>query len=191
MQCVPFDFARQATTHEATRHATAFDRFHRCFGTWPNLRPIHNLRRSTTVTTQQRRLNNDDSATATQQRRLANDDSTTVTTQQVQPFSADKLAGDIAWWRLIARLRPRATATMCRFLNTHAKICVHMVSGALPDAWRASALNVAHRLRLQDTLEACAAALDGHHGADAALAMAPLLGEPAVDAAWAHSKPLK
>ena len=51
------------------------------------------------------------------------------------------------------------------------------------------ALNVAHRLK--DTLEACAATLDGHHGADAALAMTPLLGEPTVDAAWAHSKPLK
>ena len=64
-------------------------------------------------------------------------------------------------------------------------VCPH---GSLQQAATAS-LNVAHRLK--DTLEACAATLDGHHGADAALAMAPLLGEPVVDAAWAHSKPVK
>merc|ERR1711957_951112 len=64
----------------------------------------------------------------------------------------------------------------------------HVYTGELPECDVLHVLQLAHRLELKDCVSACAAAVDNYDVVDVLRVLAPLLGEPDLDAAWARTK---
>jgi len=64
----------------------------------------------------------------------------------------------------------------------------HIYTGVLPSVDPLQALQLAHRLGLNDCVAASAARIDANDVAHAIKILAPLLGDPAVNAAWARLK---